>query len=55
MMDLADRIREYGKEKELEPMGYGESFAGAPVEKVVKSGFKGRLRDSDGRMVRVKT
>jgi hypothetical protein len=55
MMDLADRIREYGKPKKPKTLDSGELFVGAPTETVVKSGYKGRLLDEDGRMVNAKT
>ena len=54
-MDLSDRIREYGRpKKDLEPMGHGRSFTGASAENVADSGYKGRLLDADGRMVKAK-
>ena len=55
MMDLADRIREYGKpKKKPERLDSGELFVGAPTETVVKSGYRGRMLDDGGRMVKAK-
>lgn len=55
MMDLADRIREHDKPKKpTEPMGFGESFTGAQAEEVAGSGFKGKLLDHDGRLIKAK-
>jgi hypothetical protein len=54
-MDLADRMRDYGKPKKPDgPMSSGEFFIGAPVEAVANRDFKGRLLDEDGRMVKAK-
>jgi hypothetical protein len=54
MMDLADRIRDYGKPAKPEPTDTGEFFIGAPVETVAKSGYKGLMLDHDGRRVKAK-
>ena len=54
MMDLGDKVREYGKQKKPEPMGHGEMFVGAPAETVAKSDFAGRLLTDDG-MVRARS
>lgn len=54
MWDLGDRIREYGKPKKPEPVDTGEFFTGASTEHVANSGFKGRLLDAEGRMVKAK-
>ncbi len=54
LMELADRIRDFGTAKKPEPLDSGESFAGSPTEHVAKSGFRGKLPDGEGHMTKVR-